>query len=60
MRPRTPPTLRSSKMPQDPLFNFKAIKFLGISLAWWVDNLLDINRTRDKIAQVYIYTNTNE
>ena len=58
MRPRTRLTLRNSKMPtpQDPLCNLKAIKYLGISLAWWANNLLVINKTRDKIAQAYTHT----
>jgi hypothetical protein len=49
--------LWSSKVstPQDPLCNLKAIKSLGTSLAWWAHNMLDINRTRDNIAQAYTH-----
>ena len=43
--------------PQDPLHNLKAIKSLGTSLASWAHNLLEVNRTRDQIAQAS-YTHT--
>ena len=35
---------------QDPLYNLKAIKSLGTLLACWAHNLLDVNKTRNKIA----------
>ena len=52
------PKFQSSKAPtpQDPLRNIKAIKFLGISLVCWAHNLLEFNKTRDKLQKhIHIY-----
>ena len=41
--------------PRDPFCNLKAINSLGTTLAWWAHNILDINKTRENIAQAYTH-----
>ena len=58
MRLRTPPMLQSSKAPtsQDSLCNLRAIKSLDTHLHAWAHNLMEVNKTRDEIAQSRIHT----
>ena len=60
IKPNVPLDTNAPKLytptPQDPLCNLKAIKSPSILLAWWAHILLDINRTREKIAQTYTHT----